>query len=973
MIPSVTGEGPAKKLVGRTSELADMADALACTRTGSALAVAIVGEPGIGKTCLLGALCRQAGSARFGVLAGRGSEFEAEVPFGLVIDALDEYFAGLEAEVVADLGPGLYAELAVVLPSLAGRGDRLAGRSEIARFEFYRAVRAVFERIARTRPLVLALDDVHWADPASVELIGYLLRRPVPGMLVALSYRPRRAPRLLLTAVEQGVRDGVLHELGPAPLTVAEAAELLGQRPNSATTRSLHAESGGNPFYLEQLARISHGRPPPPIPQERLTSEHRSDIPDAVRAALGEELAVLGSDTREVLQAAAVAGDPFNVELVAQISAADQTTVLEHIDALAAAELVCTTDVAGRLRFRHPIVRRVVYDGASPGWLFGAHRRAADALERSGAPLGLRAHHVAHSATTGDKQAVAVLTAAGEAAVRAPAAAADWFATALRLLPESTESERRLHLTISLADALAAAGRLRDSRAVLESALKSLPADSAAVRTRIIGMLIRADHGLGRAEEARNLITAALGRAPAGSVDAVTLSLDLAENHLMMARWVEAVQVTTAARREAKALGDPTLGLVATAAAAWFRSLQGADSATQDLIDEAAVAIDARDVDLTPALVAALADLTLAELAIDRLREADRHAERGLRVCRTAGHGYLHGRFALAAATAKLFLGQLSAARSAAETAVEVAVLLDNDQLLSAAEGMRCWIETARGDLPEALAAGNSAVHASDRRPNALFAWVAHACYGEALIEAGELDRGSHEIRSIGGPGLAHIPPSTRSLWQRSLVTAELAGGRIHAAEDVARHMDDAGSELNSNKGNANYAWAQIYLARHDFRSAALAAHRAVRCFEDAEMRVWGGRARLVAGRAHALADDRAAAVTELELAHSILHDAGAERWRDEAAKELRSIGIRVRRRSLAVEQADPSILSDREQGIAERVAQGYTNREIGAELFVSPKTVEKHLARVFTKLGITSRAGVAAALAHHQKEPRQH
>ncbi|MGW6335721.1 LuxR C-terminal-related transcriptional regulator, partial [Nocardia rhamnosiphila] len=595
------------------------------------------------------------------------------------------------------------------------------------------------------------------------------------------------------------------------------------------------------------------------------------------------------------------------------------------------------------------------------------------ALERSGAPLGIRAHHVARSATTGDEEAIAVLTAAGEAAVGAPAAAAEWFETVLRLLPESSGSEQRLRLTISLADALAAAGRLLDSRAVLETALKSLPADRSGARMHIIGRIIRADHGLGRAEEARNLITTALRRAPAGSTDAVTLALNLAENHMMMGRWAQAVETAEAACREAKVLGDPTLRLVATAALAWFSGMQDAGTATRELTDSAAAAMDAHDVDLTPALVYALADLTSAELATDRFREADRHAERGLRVSRTAGHGYLHGRFALAAATAKLFLGRLSDARSAAESAVEVAVLLDNDQLLSAAEGMRCWIETARGDLPEALAAGSSAVHVTDRRPNALFAWVAHACYGEALIEAGELDRGNHEILSIGGPELAHIPPSTRPLWQQSLVTAELAGDRIDAAKAVARYMDDAASDLNSNKGNAHYAWARIYLASHDFRSAALSAHRAVRCFENAEMRVWSGRARLVAGRAHALADDRAAAVAELELAHSILHDAGAERWRAEAAKELRSMGIRVRRRSSAVEQVDPSILTEREQSIAERVAQGYTNREVGAELFVSPKTVEKHLARIFIKLGITSRSGVATALAHHRMEPRQH
>ncbi|MGW6332973.1 LuxR C-terminal-related transcriptional regulator [Nocardia rhamnosiphila] len=181
--------------------------------------------------------------------------------------------------------------------------------------------------------------------------------------------------------------------------------------------------------------------------------------------------------------------------------------------------------------------------------------------------------------------------------------------------------------------------------------------------------------------------------------------------------------------------------------------------------------------------------------------------------------------------------------------------------------------------------------------------------------------------------------------------------------------MDQAASELSSDKGSANYAWACIRLAMCDFRSAATFAQRAIRCFEDVEMRVWSGRARLIAGRAHALAGEHAAAVGELESAHSILHNAGAAGWRDEAAKELRGLGIRVRRRSFAVEPADMSSLTERERSIAERVAQGYTNREIAAQVFVSPKPSRKSwkapaaplsAEKIRTALAVRRRAEVA-------------
>ncbi|MGO4615316.1 helix-turn-helix transcriptional regulator [Nocardia sp. 2YAB30] len=963
MALSFVGEDPDAKLVGRAPELLNIAEVLASAGAGYAEAVTVLGEPGIGKTRMLGELCEQASAAGFDVLAGRGSEFEQEVPYGLVVDALDERFRVLGAEITAGLGQDRLAELAAVLPSLSGRGGRLATRLEVERFEFHRAVRATFEQLVRDRPLLLALDDVHWADPASVELIGFLLRRPVPGVVLALAYRPRQAPRLLLGTVQQAGREGLLHELDLAPLTMDEAADLLGQRSGSALVRSLHAESGGNPFYLEQLAR-SANKPAAPTPRAWIGGKPETDIPAAVRAALAQELAILPPHTLEVLQAAAVAGDPFDVDLVAEIVATDKTPVLERIDSLAAADLVRATDVAGWLRFRHPIVRHVVYDGAMPGWRFGAHKRAARALARSGASLGVQAHHVERSATVGDEKAVAILTEAGHAvAARAPAAAADWFEAALRLLPETSGSERLLPLAIARAGALAAAGRLRDSRTVLERALEFLPADALEDRVRIIGMIVRADHGLGRAQEARHLLTTALEQAAPGSPDAIALRLDLAENHLMMGRGAQAVETAAAARTQAQALGKPMLFLAATAKLALFTSQLGTIAETQELVDSAADGMDARDAELTPALLDALADLVYTELSTDRFHDACRHAERGLHVSRTTGHGYLYGRFTIGVAAAKLWLGQLYDAKSAAESAVEAAVLLDNDQLLATAEGTLCWIETTRGDLSAALAAGRAAVRATDRQPKAFFAWVAHACYGEALIEAGEFERGRQEILSIGGPESFNLPPTARPIWHQALVTAELSAGRIDTAETVAQRIADAAPGLGSRGGSARYAQARIQLALGNFQTAAAFAYEAVQCFDALGMRVWVGRARLVAGRARALAGEHAAAVRELELAHGILNDTGAERLRDEAAKELRTLGRRVRRQSTADEPADAPILTEREQSIADRVVQGLTNREIAAELFVSPKTVEKHLGRIFAKLGISSRAGVATAL----------
>jgi DNA-binding CsgD family transcriptional regulator len=256
-------------------------------------------------------------------------------------------------------------------------------------------------------------------------------------------------------------------------------------------------------------------------------------------------------------------------------------------------------------------------------------------------------------------------------------------------------------------------------------------------------------------------------------------------------------------------------------------------------------------------------------------------------------------------------------------------------------------------------------VHSADRQPDALFAWLAHACYGEALIEAGEPERGRQEILSLGRPRIESLPPTAGPFWHQALITVDLSAGRIDDAEALTQGME-ATAVGPSREGNAYYARARLNLAGGDFAAAATSAHRAIQCFETVEMRVWAARSRLLAGRSLRLDGAHVAAIRELEIAYATLQDAGAERLRDEAAKELRILGRRVRRQPSSDAPTESPILTQRERDIADRVAHGYTNREIAAELFLSPKTVEKHLARVFTKLGVSSRGGVATALNRH-------
>ncbi|MGY2060308.1 helix-turn-helix transcriptional regulator, partial [Nocardia gipuzkoensis] len=441
------------------------------------------------------------------------------------------------------------------------------------------------------------------------------------------------------------------------------------------------------------------------------------------------------------------------------------------------------------------------------------------------------------------------------------------------------------------------------------------------------------------------------------------LELALAENCFMRRQWAEAVEVASRAREQADALGDTGLVIASSALLALMTNHLGNRAQSQYLADLVADYMDAGDVVMAPELLEPLANLVDAEVGIDQVRAANRHAERGLKISRATGHGHVVARLLVGEAGAKMLLGQLGGARRAAEAAVEVALLLDNDQLRTTAEGMRCWVETLSGDLAAALSAGRAAVEAAGRAPGAHYAWLARGAFGQALIEAGEFERGRREILSIGGSELSEMPPIVRSFFEAALVKAELAAGRIEAAEAITHRMQDFTFGLRSREGQVLYVRAQTLFARGDFQTAAATAQQAYECYKAVEMGVWAARAQLTTGRALARSGRTDPAVSELELAYNALRDCGAARLADEAAHELRTLGKRVRRRPDAAVATDPAALTTRERDIADRVVQGYTNREIAAELYISPKTVEKHLARVFTKLGATSRAGVAAAM----------
>jgi len=954
------GAGP---LAGRD---ADLAHAGAILDDAGPWMAQIAGPAGIGKSRLLRELATAARDRGYLVLDGRAADFDAEPPFGIVRHALDDWIRDRDPDVRAGLTGADGPALAPILPGL---GAPAGSDATHERHQGYAALRRLLETIARDRPLLLVLDDLHWADAASAELLAYLAARPPRAPVrLALGLRPSPLALALESALARAVREHEALRLDLDPLSATDCAAVLGDAVAPDVARALHRESGGTPFFLLALARahVRDGRSPARV------DEASPSVPTDVRVALAGELRALSPDALRLLRGAAVAGDPCDTTVAAHAAGLAPEPVPSLVGELRRSGLV-TVDEGTGLVFRHPIVRATVIADADGGWVAAAHRRIATHLEALGADPTARAPHLERSAMPGDADAVATLRAAGDASARrAPALAARWYGAAARLVTGVPgAADERICLRLDEAGAAVDAGRLDHGRDALAIALELLSSDDPR-RSGVDAQCAGVEHLLGRHRDAHARLTAARAAVPPESAEAVLLDVELAACAGFETRPVEMLERARAALAAAERLDLRPLVAVAAGQLALARYFVGGPLDPD--LDLAADRFDR----LTDAELATRLDLGLwlgwTEAVCERHQRSLTTTDRVLRVSRETARGATVLVTRTAATWSLLRLGRLAEADAMLAEAITAGRLAPH-LFLSVSFGQRALLRIAQGRRSDAITDGEASVRLARHADPGLIPGMSGLYSAVPLLEAGRPD-GARDVllaMSGGDPGLrtsrsGHVP-AYEVLTRAALAGRDLAGAESWSARATAAAHDGS---LPAEDAHAQRAAAEVALARGDAAGALERTSAAADRSLAAGLPIEAGRCETLAGRALLALGRRDDALVLLERAADRLTGTGAHGWAGGAETELRRLG---RRRPRPATDADAGlgVLTERERQIADLVRSGLRNREIAAQLFVSEKTVERTLSTTYAKLGVRNRAALSAAVEESRRVPVDH
>ena len=981
-------------LIGRQNEMALLAAGLRRAQRGEPVVALIGGEAGVGKTRLVSELASLAARANCTVLAGHCIELGAEgLPLAPLVDALRALSRETSAEELAEaIGPAL-PHLARILPGLAPDAAAWPAVGDVETGQLLELVLGLLERLSAIRPLVLVLEDLHWADQSTLELVTFLIRslREV-RLLLVITYRSdelhRRHPLRSLLAGWGRVRmvDRIELDRFRRDEVAAQLAAILTAEPGPGLTDLIFDRSDGNAYLVEELIGVVRRGGDP------------SKLPPSLADVLLSGVDSLSPATRGLLQTVSVAGRGVPGPLLARVAGLEEPALFAALrEAVDGHQLVIDESGRGYV-FRHALTRDAVYSDMLPAERVLVHAAYGEVLtenpELAGDDIAVPAALAHHWYAAQDlARALPASISAGQAmASYAPAEAQRHLERALEIWPRDPAARPngldQAELTCLAADAAYRAGALDRSLALFDRAVADMPAEQDPVR-RALTMERRALvlRDMGRGAEAIAQLERALALLPPDPVShghAVILAT-LASALLRASEWkvaADAAQRAIAAARASMARKEEADASISLGSQ---RSYQEATEDGPEMLRSGLALALTLNVPVT----ALRGYVNLSDVLEFRGRhaEAAQVAREGLVLARRVGMTRMMGSLLAGnLAMSLLKLGQWAEADELVAQTLALApeaVFVANLLLLRAERGA---MSGRYGDSEADLGAARQAL---GETPEAQF--VQHISYIAALLAIGREDR------AAARPIIDEYLPQTLTGAARHAWPLLWLGTRIEADEAVlARDRGEPVSSQSRERSEVLAGWAAelvtMAVPAHGYR-ALIAAERAralggdepphwmaaVAAFETAGEPYPLAYAWLRLAEVYAMAGQRSAAARAAMQAQVTAGRIGA----DPIAAEVAALARRARLTPDGLPGGDATAaeapvdglarfgLTSREREVLGVLAQGRSNREIARTLFISPKTVSVHVSSILAKLGVASRVQAATVAARLDQAER--
>jgi DNA-binding CsgD family transcriptional regulator len=912
-------------------------------------AVVIEGPPGIGKSSLLGAAVADAEREGLLVLRASGGELEQELPFGIVRQAFDRYVRRLPE---GEQGPLLAGAAALAAPAL-GHGTPTPG--PVDTFSVQHGLFWLCANLAERTPLLLAIDDAHWCDRESLRWLDYLIRRLDDLAVLVVVAARLREPGAESQQLESLLTAPEVVRLEPAALSNEAVATIVRVELSSDASESFceacAANTGGNPFFLREVLAAARDDELTGAPAEaaRVSELGAASIGRVLMVRLGR----FGPDAVEVARAVSVLGSGATIVQISALTGIDGRAVAESVQVLTDAGFLTRE---GPLDFVHPLMRDAISHEQSPAVRLHWRARAARVVAEHGGDVGTVGAHLLATAPAGDAWVVEQLHAAAQEAIGsgAPELGARLLSRALSE-PPTPEAAAGIALqlgTINYFGGMDLAGSVSLLRDAVGRAIDPI---QRAMAARMLGRVLPT---FGAFAESRDLLDQA--------------AAELGANHTLLRRELEAERLlwtgawwTNDDRRDetlthlnaAAARADPTTAagrLVLAALAANMMARGEPIAKTMRIANKAAangVRFDDPDTGTELGVL-----LFVTHLHCEQYERALRLLDDGIEQVSSRGWMILAQMGYAWRSMVKLRQGDLRAAEADAAAGLEI--------LEAAPQGSPPWwvivgtaIQTAlaRGDLDaaEQLIDEHGFAHAAaagyvEPNPGVLM--------GDARIAQGRLTEAVAHLRAAGDWATARgYDNPNRDGWRAPLAQALAGIGQAAEAEAIAGEAVQRTREFGG-KVALGVALRALAIARGcDLELLG----QAVAVLEGSGAQLEHARALIEYGAALRRANHRNAARDPLRRGLRIADACGATALSTRGFEELAATGARPRRARLAgIDALTPS-----ERRVAQLAADGLTNREIAQRLFITRKTVEKHLGNVYLKLEIRSRGAIAQAL----------